>query len=508
MAMAMGMAMGTGMGTQMKKSRQLVHNTFALALGFSVSWPVAFSAEINLTPRTNLGVTYTDNVELASSNEENSAIGTLAAGVVGSVTGTHSLLNIDYLGTQAFYSYDSDRNDFYNELSLGLNNVYGHSGFSSNVTARVNNRATDSQRNASNNFLVADTVETRNANANLAYSNGGRGVIGLSANLETGISDSQDSEGNSHNYSAGLSINQGVRVKNYFWSFDYDYSKNDSRNSSNETESHELDGELGLMEKNGFVPLIKFSGEKYEQSAGSSDELLGDDKYAEAGPAVRYYFDRVSYVELSYLSVLEGDQSDYVGGIVNYQPTRRTTVRFEYGKRAFGDSYDFTLSHRSKRWLNEITYTEEPSSFDRDFYVGGQDLERFWLEKRLDWTSTLTMKRSSVSLTLTSLRRDRTEDDGQLSEDDQYGATIGYSRQLSQVSTLSGSFSFDKYSFDSSSSLSAQDDYYRRLNINWNRSFSNDLSVDCGVIISNQSSGDDELGYDENQVFVNLNKQF
>ncbi|MCM2681466.1 TIGR03016 family PEP-CTERM system-associated outer membrane protein [Echinimonas agarilytica] len=467
----------------------------------------AYAAKVEVTPLVDAGVTYTDNVNLEGSDTETSTVGTTSAGLKAKVKGNGGSVDLTYKGTQAFYSHDSDRNDFFNELNFSAKNKLGRSGFSGKVNADISEVARSQARNANNDFLTGDTVSNRNAGVGVDYTNGNRGNVGIKGGVDAKVRDAADDEGNSYSYGANLDLSDGRQVDNYFWSANYDYDRDESREDDRYNQSHRIQGKLGLAQYEGFAPFLDYRGEQYDEK-GRDGDADRERKYASVGPGLRYYIDRRSYFELTYNHVVEGDQDDYWGGKVNLKPTPRTTIYFEYEQRFFGDSYTFRLKHRSKRWTNSINYRETPSSFDREFFSGDEDLANYSINRTLDWTSSLALKRGSFSVSIRAQEKERDDnDDGKTTNDDSYGVNAKYSHQLTRTTRLSASANYDQYKFDRTVG-DDQKDYYRTFELRANHSFRKSLSIDYGYRFANRSSNIENFKYDENRVFANLTKRF
>ncbi|MBD1390527.1 TIGR03016 family PEP-CTERM system-associated outer membrane protein [Neiella sp. HB171785] len=478
----------------------------ALPIAAAVFSACASGAKVDVYPSVGFRATHTDNVELANSSKESATIGSLYAALRATVDGNEGALSLNYRGTRAMYSHDSDRNSYYNSLQFSANKRFGQSGFAMNAEAKVDNVARSRRRDANDDILTGDTVTNRNASTNLSYSNGGRGYLSFGANAGASIRDASDDQGNSYGYRAGVSLGQGSRVTNYIWSTNYNFQKDDARGGSRNNQSHRVNGNLAIAQMYGFAPTVNYNWEKYEEK-GFDDGEDRDRTFGRVGPGLRYYIDRKSFVELNYNFVVEGEGNDSWGGKVDLNPSRNTKIKGSYSKRVFGNSYDVLIQHKSKRMTNTVRYSEELTSFERDFFVEDEIIEDYSLRKVLDWTSSLKMKRSSVSLSLTSTRRERNDSDGQTLNDDTYGATLSYTRSLTRTTQFSSSFRYNKYQFDDSDQQK-QNDYYRRFELSLSHSFLQSLSLRYGYQFSDRSSNEDDFGYEENRAYINLNKSF
>lgn len=495
--------MDTAMDTAMVR-RVEINRSYLIA--FVLFTNVSFAADnatiTTITPRVEAGVTYTDNVDLTSSNEKSSEITSLIAGLDITSNGNDGNVLFDYSMEQLYYSHNSDKDGLYHELNLEADKgLFDQNRFRGDVSASISNIASDITDNASNDITTGNTIENRQFSVGLSYQSNPAGPVDMDARIEGSIDDYQDNIGNNKSYSGSLYVAQGQLIKRYFWTTDYSYQKTLDQNGANDTESIELDQELGLQPFNKWSPYLHlyyedYSGQTRDDSADSSSW----------GPGVKYYLDRRSYFSIGYEFALDSNNSDHWRGAVVLEPSDKTHLQFEYTQRFYGDAYDFSLIHSNRRWTNTISYTEEVTNNDRNFYVAGNRIEDLSISKQLAWNSALKLRRTDVNLDISA---DNQEAISTLSNDtmtDIYSVELTVAHNLSRKTTITPSFLYEYYEFQSGGDV-YQTDYYRTFGLELQHDFSQDFTASLEFTYKNRSSTNTDSEYKENRVYLNVRKE-
>ncbi|WP_375750122.1 TIGR03016 family PEP-CTERM system-associated outer membrane protein [Vibrio sp. HN007] len=493
----MGMAMDTAMVLRVKSRSVFLSSFYVLA-----SFP-AFSAELELTPFALSEFTYTDNVDLVAENKESSEIATLAAGLEVKSEGNDGNLSLDYQIRKLFYSHDSVDNATYNELSFTADKgLFSQTQFRADANASIDNIARSIRDNANNDIVTSDTIETKNFGVGLSYQSNPRGVVDLSARIDSDVTLNEDNIGDNNEYSAELSFDNGKAIKKIFWTTDYSYTTNIGRSDNSRTQIHELEHKFGLQQMKGVSPFIGFNLEDYigQSNIDSADTTT-------LGPGVRYYWHRRSFIELAYEFDLKGDGEDFWSGEIYLIPTPRTALSFEYTKRFYGDAYDFSFRHKNKRLTNSITYVEEISGYNRRTLVDGNRVEELTVNKTLTWESSLELRRNTFTLELRGREQEAISDLSQNADTDSYGSTFSVEHNLTRKATLSSSFKYDYYKFGREGQ-SATKDHYRIWDLGLEVEPIEELSVDITLAHSNRTSTNLSSEYKENRVNLSLRKDF
>lgn len=464
---------------------------------------LGFAADITVTPNVEGGITYTDNIDLSASDEQSSEITSLSAGVKLESKGNDGNASLDYSIEQLYYSSDSSKNELFQELSLDADKgLLFQNRFRGDVSASITNIASDITNNASNDVSRGGTIENKSASVGFSYQTNPDGMVDLDARVDGSIDDYEDSVGNNTSYSSQLYFAQGRAVKRYFWTTNYTYEKTLGRGTAGDTSSLTLDQELGIQSVHNLSPYVHLYYEDY--SGQSSNDSADSSSW---GPGVKYYLDRNSYISLGYDFALDDESSDHWRGSVVLIPTDRTRLQFDYTQRFFGDAYEFSLSHRNRRWTNEISYTEEVTNYERDLFVAGNRIEDLSLSKQLTWNSSLELRRTTFSLDMSADNQQAIRTLSSDTETDIYSIEISVSHNLSRKTTVTPSFMFENYDFQRAGTT-YQKDYYRDLAFELEHDFTDEFSASMELSYTDRSSTNFASEYQENRIYVNVRKEF
>ncbi len=463
---------------------------------------ISLAADVKVTPRVETDFTYTDNVDLTASDEQSSEVTSLIAGIEIQADGNDGNLSLDYQIKQLLYSYNSDKNELYNELSLSADKgLFSTTNIRGNVSASITNVARNIRSNASTDVTTADTVESRNVDIGLSYQSNPSGIIDLFTSLDGSVTSNDDSVGNNNTYNASVIAKQGSAVKTYFWSTNYNYETSVGKKDEDRTESTEINQELGLQQIHGVSSYLHLYYEDYNGQTGNDSA-----DSSSWGPGIKYYFNRRSYVDIGYDFSLSNDNSDFLRGGLHLNPSARTVLDFNYTKRFYGDAYSFSLTHGTKRITNSITYEEEVSNYNRDLYISGNQIEQLSISKTLSWTSSLALRRSTFNLDLSSEKQQSFSGILQNTDVDTYSGELSIDHNLTRSTTVSPGFSYKYYDF-SSMGQTIQQDYYRKWNLDLTHDFAHDLSMQFGLSYEDRSSTESSVEYQESRVNINIRKE-
>lgn len=474
-------------------------------------WPLFFilllvttrslAADVEFHPTIGGGFTYSDNINRDSQDEIGSLISKIDAGVATNIKGADGAVEFDYTLSQLFYSHESDNNETYQALTFTADKGINRSGFRLDANASIDNIARAADQNASADVISGDTIENKHANIGLNYHSNPRSKVDFSARAYTDVTNNEDDIGNYNGYGAEFNFANGATIKEFFWLIEGSYDVKDGKNSNADTSFTILREEFGLQTLSGWVPFLRLNYEDYE---GSSDADSTDT--FSWGPALRYFWTKQSYLELSYNFSEDDNNPDFWAGAINIIPSPRTRLFASYDKRFFGDAYELLLSHRSRRLTNSITYTEEAVSFDRDFFTSGTTIEEISLNRRLEWSSVLAARRTDYELSIYRDEREALNPSTENQNDEVNGIGIAVHHRLARRLTVSGRFDYDYYQFVRRSS-NDQNDYYRAYELEGQYQLNRYLSTSLGLSHNNKSSSLNTNNYDETRLFVDIRMQ-
>ncbi len=490
--------MDTAMVRRIKTNRSyLIGFVLYANFGFAADEPTT-----TITPRVEGGVTYTDNVDLTDSNERSSEITSLIAGLDITSKGNDGNVLLDYSLQQLYYSNNSDKNGLFHELNLSADKgLADQNRIRGDISASISNIASDITDNASNDITTGNTIESRDATVGLTYQSNPTGLVDMNARVEGSVQDYEDNIGNNDSYIASLNFAQGQLIKRYFWTTDYSYEKTLGRSGTNDTESTQLDQEVGLQQMHSWSPYLHLYYEDY--SGQTADDSADSSSW---GPGVKYYLDKNSYISIGYDFALDSNNSDHWLGSVVLKPSEKTQLEFDYTKRFYGDAYDLSLTHSNRRWKNTISYTEEVTNYDRSLYVAGNQIEDLSIAKKLAWNSALNLRRTTFNLDIGADKQQAISTLSEGTETDTYSGELSVTHHLSRKTTITPSFLYEYYEFQDGGET-YQTDYYRKFGLKLEHDLSKDFTASLELSYKNRTSSNSDSEYQENRVYVNVRKE-
>ncbi|MGR5459789.1 hypothetical protein [Vibrio sp. PNB22_1_1] len=443
-----------------------------------------FSANVEISPTASVELTYSDNINLDSTNENSGFVSTWSAGVITESIGNNGELLFGYDVYQTFNLQDSSENKLFNELSLFANRKIYKDSVELETNATITNIARSIQDNANPDIISGNTIETRSIDAEISYQNNPRGYFDIYGSIYGSATSNEDGIGDYYAIESNIVFQNGLSEKDYFWLTDYSYEKNISANTKESYYNYEIDQEVGIQTVYGVSPLIHAYYEGY--TTGNQDKVVESGSW---GPGVRYYLHRRSYVELGYEFSI--NDRDFWRWAVSLNPNPRTFLAFDYTRKFYGDSYDFTLININKRMTNTISYREELEGFERQFFVVGENIEEFQLVKELSMNSSFITRRTTFSFDLRAQERLILSDSDNVGSDNVgdsklYGSKLAILHNISNLTSLSASFQFDIDKFDSEPTESLIN-YYRIFDVSLENQISNSIFWDVSLRHVNSS---------------------
>lgn len=228
-------------------------------------------------------------------------------------------------------------------------------------------------------------------------------------------------------------LDSGELFSDWFWSADY--SKNDVRYSGEDgrDEFEMYSGTLGynLTRKLNVYVTVGDENNQFRNSVGSTGG--------------------------SYWSVGTG-----------FSPSVRTSLNASIGKRFFGDTYSFSLSHSARRWNATVSRSETitttrqqqlgdiflicppeiPNCTPEEAIAFGVDIgvrDGTYIQKSL--TGSVTYSLAKSSWTLSAFDQERTFRDGSGGNDQSSGATLGWNWRFGPKTSVHTSAGWTNYQF-------------------------------------------------------------
>jgi uncharacterized protein (PEP-CTERM system associated) len=300
-------------------------NLFALALALSA--PTAYAADWTMTPRLDLRETYTDNVTLAPSGSRQSDFVTeISPGVSLSGTGGRLKVNANYSLQNLIYARDSSRNTLNHQFGGNANAELAKDVLFFDASASIR------QQNIS--LLAPIGIDNTSATGNLTTVS----TYSLSPYLV-------------HKF--GTFAQADAR-------FTYDEVMNDS-SAVSDSKSNGVN--LGLHSGSAFNDL-SWGANYSKQNISYSSAPDNDTESASATLGYRLtpkfrVFATDGWERHNYISASGTPEGSFWSAGFGWAPTSRTSIDASYGRRYFGKTYGFNLSHYTSHTTWSAGYSQD-----------------------------------------------------------------------------------------------------------------------------------------------------
>ncbi len=529
--------MDMAMAEKISKPQLKLHVFAIIGLFLSAN---SLAGEWQFNPSLGLTETYTDNVELNRLNKQSSLVSQFIIGADANYSSNK--LQFSFAGTEtlAGYSHNSELNDDYQTLNANAS----YSLWQKKLQVIASSSFTNVSQNNSNNSLAdlvsGDTVQQRNHSAGFQF-NTANSDYSLSSSLIYSLVETEDNIGESNGYTALINSVNGNAARYVFWQIDGSFSNRD--NNGFTSENYQLETKIGAITPYKLNPFIRIYNERVTGTAAGSNP----DTIPSWGPGFRYQAAKHLIIDVSYNYIRDDSQAsdDYIAADIDWQPSSRTSLKAGYSKRFFGDSYELDFSHRTRRLTNSIAYHETIEVFDRNNFqaesnnvwcpitaVGIDDClplgetpsdttgyisvpvsslepvedNAYSLNKRLAWTSTLALARTTFTLNLSN--RDRESLSSGII-DNYFAGRFTITRRMSARSDITVYIDYNKNVFDKDSPEGPrQEDIYKTLSTTYNRSLASSLNAFLTLQYLDRQSNFERFTYTEARASINLTKDF
>jgi uncharacterized protein (PEP-CTERM system associated) len=529
--------MDTAMAEKISKS-QLKLPVFAI-IGLFLS-ASSLAGDWQFNPSLGVTETYTDNVELNRLNKQSSLVSQFIIGADANYSSRKLQFSFEGTETLAAYSHDSELNDDYQTLRADTSYSLWQDKLQVIASSSITNISINDSDNSLADLVSGDTIQQRNHSAGFQF-NTANSDYSLFSSLIYNLVETEDNIGESNGYTAIINSDNGNAARYVFWQIDGSFSNQE--NNGFTSENYQLETKFGAITPYKLNPFIRLYNERVTGTlAGSNPDAIPS-----WGPGFRYQAAKHLIIDVSYNYIRDDSlaSDDYIAADVDWQPSARTSLKAGYSKRFFGDSYELDFLHQTRRLTNSISYHETIEVFDRNNFrqvnnniwcpitatgiddclplgetpsdttgfisVPVSSLEpvednEFSLNKRLAWTSTLALARTTFILNLSN--RDRES----LSTgiiDNYLDGRFTVTRRMSARSNFTIYVNYSKNVFDKERPDGPrQEDIYKTLSTTYNRSLASSLNAFITLQYLDRESNIERYTYTEARASINLTKDF
>ncbi|MCX4024992.1 TIGR03016 family PEP-CTERM system-associated outer membrane protein [Endozoicomonas sp. SM1973] len=336
--------MATIMGITDNGPRNLLQSRCVLSL-FLISSVTAYGAQWTITPSVTAKDTYSDNINLSNNNKQSDQVLEIVPAIRIQGEGRRLRLNFDYNAQGLHYFENTNDDEVNHRLQSGLSSELIEDHLFLNATANITQQLIDERRGGSNdNISGSDNLSdvfTYEINPYWQQKLGSETetVLGVRYN-EVNYSGNNGSGTDSSGQSLYWSVNSAPGVGPVFWRFDYNYDEVDYE-SQNDTERQSESILVGYQWTPKFNTSLTVG---YESQDNDIDNIRNDT-----------------------------DGAFWLAGM-EWALSRKTSLSAQYGKRYYGDTYGFNLSHQRKRSVFTLSYSEQQQTIRDQILIGN-----FWV---------------------------------------------------------------------------------------------------------------------------------
>lgn len=524
-------------------------NALALVIMVATPYTVTFAGEWKFTPSVGLDEVVSDNVTLSSidSDKESGLVSQAYFQLNNSFESKRAELNFNFRSIYADYSHDDTLNDDFLELNAEGKFRLWDQGPELIANASIENQNRNLLQNAFSNFISADTTEVRTVGYGFEYDRTTT-LFQLETRALKTSTTSEDNIGEREGEQFQFAFQNGVNPTKVVWNVAAAYAK--FQRNSLQAEQYSASLTLGYRTPWKVYPIIQLSKEDNKGRLGQQNSL--NSNFAGVG----INLEPSSQFNISVLmnESLDGqDESEtFISTILKWTPSRRTAVLFSNSRRFFGNSYNLSVKHLTKRFENTIAYREQVQAFTRNNYdvvfsgnficpitQGPQidatdntqcflpagdtpidfdnyivkpifridllDDDQYVLDKSFQWNSSLKLKRGQISINVAN--NDITFLDSNR-ENNRRSASATISHNLSRKTTLNINYTVQRNEFDREGSELSQTDHYKLGSIGLSYELGKTIKSTLTLRNTDRNSSRQQFNYQENQLSLTLTKDF
>ena len=515
---------------------------------------LAVAGEWQFDPSIIVDETYSDNVGLTTNNEQSSLVTQVGLNIESTYKAQQAEFNFSSESIYALYSHDHDLDSDYQTLSSDLRVQLWPNGIVVYGGVDIANQSRNGSRNALADIVSADTVQVETYSGGLEYNIDNSDFI-VNSSIGYRETNSEDNIGNQKGINSRITSTNGTGARHVFWEVEHDYQDLENNNQKGKQSQSEV--KIGWITGYGLNPFLRYYDEDNSGDINNSNRSIESNSY---GLGARWLITPRLALNVSYNQPigdnldLDGDEQEaYVNASVQWQPSPRTKLTANISERFYGTSYGLDFTHRNKRLTNSISYVEDVQTFTRNNFAANlvgfyfcpssnitsvadciikdegsifpdnpnepdnpgfqlfpiQDFTLvednvFSLNKTLNWSSVLTLPRTTISFTANHQNRENLET---FNEDERSASSLNVSREVSGRSSISFDLSYTETNLQIDTEFE-RIDRYRRYEISYQKSLNSALSFDLSLSYLNRASDNALFNYEEGRVSAKVTKGF
>jgi uncharacterized protein (PEP-CTERM system associated) len=166
------------------------------------------------------------------------------------------------------------------------------------------------------------------------------------------------------NTAASIQLFQGKNAKDYTFNFAAQHN-NTTRTNLGDFKSSLVQSLVGISIAQNMSFILIASDEDYDNSQDTFSRRTNLDSTS-YGAGIQWQPRNGRMLKLTYNQLKKGEnESNFVGVNLDWAFSSKTNLKFDYGKKFYGDAYNLDFSHALKSVRSTITYSEQVTSFGR-----------------------------------------------------------------------------------------------------------------------------------------------
>ncbi len=370
-----------------------VHGTFPITLFsilvFNLIPALAYAGEWEITPSVEIKETYTDNVTLAiSGNEQEDYVTQINPSIKITGKGKRLELDLSYTMQNIAYAESSDSDEIRNHLSAKAKATLIEGFLFMNASAIMNQQNTSLLGSSAqdNLSIVSDRADVQTISVSPYVKHNFANWFEGTAKYKFSTTEYDQSISDSESKNVNLALKNGSKFKKLRWNASYSNQQQDRDNQS-DIEKENIKGVFYYALSNKFDAIVQGGDENNNLGTGITRANGG---YWSAG------FNYHPSYHLS-LKMTGGHNEQTVGLIV--APTKRTslqvTVRDADVGLVIGEQWSSLFSHRTKRSSWRLSYLEDTTTSQTEkldaenfTYTGTIGGEKYYSHEDFYWDHT------------------------------------------------------------------------------------------------------------------------
>lgn len=343
----------------MKNKSIFLRNLIALNLIISP----AYSGDLTIVPSLEVEAIASSNVRPVEDEGKSSLISVVTPKLLINYDASRAGFDIDI--RNSFIGYSENNVNSGQILKLSTNGFLEltEDGLILFASANIANRSKVNDEVSLENINPNDAVQMTHDSIGLKYNTSNSDFYIDSIVIGEKI-DSDDNGDKKEGVDFNLSSGNSAAARNILWYNNLSLQKYSQLDRHYQYYNGEL--VLGLMTNFHVNPFIRAYAEDLSGNiTGESDnnmESLGAGINMRINESIEFF---ISYNETIEKSSID---EDYISTSIKWNPSDRTSLYFNYGKRFFGDSYEFKFNQELNKVKTSISYNESIRAFDNYSY--------------------------------------------------------------------------------------------------------------------------------------------